>query len=150
MNLNDITRGGTFCLSKAGLGIGSTEKQVSIAAPNGAGVDYCIKGIMYHKADAATVAITAGDVQPVLTTALYVVCLNSAGTLSTVKGGEALSGGILHWPEIDEDLCPIGAIKVALADAATFTPGTTDLDASDVTATYYDFFAMPVAPLTAA
>ena len=58
LNLNDNNRGGTFCLSNAGLAIGSTASQIAIAAPNGAGVDYCIKGISYYKADAATAAKT--------------------------------------------------------------------------------------------
>ena len=49
LNLNDNNRGGTFCLSNAGLAIGSTASQIAIAAPNGAGVDYCIKGISYYK-----------------------------------------------------------------------------------------------------
>ena len=41
MNLNDNPRGGTICLSKAGLKIGNSDaKDVDIAAPNGAGVDF--------------------------------------------------------------------------------------------------------------
>jgi len=154
MNLSDVKNGGTFCFSKAGLAIGSTDTQIAIAAPNGAGVDFCINGIMYHKADAATVALatvteTGGTaaVQGVLTTCMYVVCLNAAGTLSTVQGNVASSGQTLKWPRIPATSCPIGAMKVALAAAATFTPGTTDHDAADVTVTYYDLFSMPTAPI---
>ena len=94
LNLNDNNRGGTFCLSNAGLAIGSTASQIAIAAPNGAGVDYCIKGRSYHKADAATAAITAADTQAVLTTCLYVICLNAAGTVSSVKGREVLNADL--------------------------------------------------------
>ena len=46
LNLNDNNRGGTFCLSNAGLAIGSTASQIAIAAPNGAGVDYCSIGLV--------------------------------------------------------------------------------------------------------
>lgn len=153
-NLNEAHRGGTFCLSKAGLAIGSTKSQVAIAAPNGAGVDFCINGIAYHKADAASVAITAAAVQPALTTCLYLVCLDASGNLSTVKGTEVLNADltagnkVLQWPTPAANTCPIGAVKVALANAATFTAGTTLFDATDVTATYYDLFAIPSAPLT--
>lgn len=155
MNLNDNNRGGTFCLSNAGLAVGSTKSQVAIAAPNGAGVDYCIKGISYHKVDDATEAITAADTQAVLTTCLYVVCLDAAGTVSSVKGREVLNADlvagtdVLEWPEVDEDVRPIGALKVKCENAATFTANTTLHDATDVTVTYYNLFTIPSAPLTA-
>ena len=155
INLTDNNRGGTFCLSKAGLAIGSTASQVAIAAPNGAGVDYCIKGVLYHKADAATAAITAADAQAVLTTCLYVVCLDSGGTVSSVKGREVLNADlaagtdVLDWPEVDEDVCPIGAVKVKCESTATFTAGTTEFSAANITDTYYDLFTLPSAPLTA-
>ena len=155
MNLSDNNRGGTFCLSKAGLAVGGTSTGVAIAAPNGAGVDYCIDGVLYHKADAATVAITAAAVQPVLTTCLYLVCLNSSGTLSTVKGRAVLNADlvagtdVLEWPEPTAGTCPIGAIKVKCESSATFTAGTTGLDAANITDTYYDLFTVPTEPLTA-
>lgn len=155
MNMNEAHKGGNFCLSKAGLGIGSTATQVAIAAPNGAGVDYCIQGIAYHKADAASVAITAAAAQPVLTTCLYLVCLDAAGTLSTVKGENVLNADltagtkVLQWPVPTAGTCPIGCVKVKCENAATFTAGTTELSASDVTDTYYDLFSIPAAPLTA-
>ena len=156
INLTDNNRGGTFCLSKAGLAIGNTASQIAIAAPNGAGVDYCIKGVLYHKADAATAAITAAAAQAPSTTCLYVVCLNSGGTVSSVKGREVLNtdlaagNDVLEWPDVDEDVCPIGAVKVALdATAGGFTAGTTNFSAANVTDTYYDLFTIPSAPLTA-
>jgi hypothetical protein len=155
INLNDNNRGGTFCLSKAGLAIGSTASQIAIAAPNGAGVDYCIKGISYHKADAATAAITAADTQAVLTTCLYVICLDSSGTVSRVKGREVLNADltagtdVLEWPEVDEDVCPIGAVKVKCESTATFTAGTTLFSAANITDTYYNLVTIPSAPLTA-
>ena len=155
LNLNDNNRGGTFCLSNAGLAIGSTASQIAIAAPNGAGVDYCIKGISYYKADAATAAITAAGTQAVLTTCLYVICLNAAGTVSSVKGREVLNADlaagtdVLEWPEVDEDVCPIGVVKVKCESTATFTAGTTLFSAANVTDTYYNLFTIPSEPLTA-
>lgn len=155
INLNEGHKGGTFCLSKAGLAIGSTKSQVAIAAPNGAGIDFAINGVMYHKADAASSAITAAAVQPALTTCIYLVCLNASGTVSTVKGDVVptadLTAGnkVLQWPTPATGTCPIGAVKVKCTVASTFTAGTTDFDASDLVVTYYDLLSIPTAPLTA-
>jgi hypothetical protein len=159
MNLNDLGRqGATFCASKAGLAIGDGAKTGtnSFAAANGAGIDFCIDGIGYHKADAATVApFTAAAVQPVLTKCLYLVQIDSAGTITTVKGTAVLTADltagnkVLQWPQPAAGKCPVGAVKITLASTATFTAGTTALDATNVTATYYDFVGgMPSAPLT--
>lgn len=155
INFNEAHKGGTFCLSRAGLAIGSTKSQIAIAAPNGAGVDYAINGLIYHKADAASAAITAAAVQPVLTTCIYLVSLNASGTVSTVKGEAVLTADltagnkVLQWPTPVADTCPIGAVKVKCTVASTFTAGTTDFDASDLVVTYYNLFAVPIAPLTA-
>lgn len=152
-NMNELPRGGGLCLSKAGLAIGSTATGISIAAPNGAGIDFAIKGIAYHKADAATAAITAATAQAVDTKCLYMVCLNSSGTVSSVKGTEvttaALTAGtdVLEFPQVDEDVTVIGYFKMTTV-AVTFTAGTTDLDASGCTAAYVDLLAVPAEPLT--
>lgn len=152
-----IPRGMTACLSRAGLAIGDGAKTgFGQAAPNGAGIDFVIDGLAYHKADSATnVPLTAAAQQAALTKCIYLVQINAAGTFSTKKGTEELTADltagkrVLHWPEPDDGCCPVGAIKIACANAATFTAGTTALDATDVTATYYNFAGgMPQAPLT--
>lgn len=155
-NLNNNSRGGTFCMSKAGLAIGDgTKTGISLASTVGTGTDFSIDGIMYNKADSATnVPLTAAAVQAVLTKCLYLVCINSSGTISTVKGTAVLSADltagtkVLQWPDLPTDVAPIGAVKISLASTATFTAGTTALDASNVTATYYDLHNIPAAPLT--
>ncbi|OGT57518.1 MAG: hypothetical protein A3E01_08240 [Gammaproteobacteria bacterium RIFCSPHIGHO2_12_FULL_63_22] len=150
----DIPRGFTGCLSKAGLGIAGTADRVKITAPNGAGIDYAIDGIAYHAADADNIDTGAAAVQAALTTCIYLLLLDSGGTLTTVKGTEQLNADlaagtrVLHWPQPTADTCPIGAVKVKCENAATFTLGTTNFSASDVTDTYYDFGGgMPTAPL---
>ena len=153
-NLTDFGRGGSFCLSMAGLAIGSTTTGIAIAAPNGAGVDFAINGQSYHKADAATAAITAAAAQAVLTKCIYLICLNVSGTVSSVKGREvttaALVAGtdVLDWPQRLVNTVAIGAVKITLASTATFTAGTTALNATNVTATYYNLFSIPAEPLT--
>ncbi len=156
INLNDGQRGGAFCMSKAGLAIGDGAKTgIALASVVGTGTDFCIDGILYNKADSATnVPLTAAAIQPVLTKCIYLVCINSAGTIATVKGDAVLTADltagtkVLRWPQLPVDTAPIGAVKITLASTATFTAGTTALDAANVTATYYDLFAVPSKPLT--
>jgi hypothetical protein len=153
MNINELVRGGTVCLSKAGLAIGSTATGISIAAPNGAGVDFAINGVAYHKADAATAALTVHDAQSADTKCIYLVCLDSSGTVSSVQGTEvtsaALTAGtdVLEFPTPVADTCPIGYFTMTTV-AVTFTTGTDNLTASGCTAAYVDLLALPAAPLT--
>lgn len=147
--------GFTGCLSKAGLGIGSTASELKIAAPNGAGVDYAINGIAYHAADDATVAMSAMSVQAVSTSCLYLVMLDSSGTLTTKKGVERLTASLgdnlsIQWPHCDANKCPIGGFRVDTNGSTTFTGGTTELSAAGITDTYWDFvMGIPSTPITA-
>lgn len=154
MNILTLS-GSTACLSKAGLAEGTNSATIKILAPNGAGVDFTIHGVCYHKADTDNIAVTAHASQADLTTCLYLVQLDSAGTLSTKKGKEVLTASLAHldslqWPLPDTDKCPIGGYKVKNASGAVFTNGTTDFSASNVTVNYKDFaLGMPDAPETA-
>lgn len=156
MNLNEEGKGGTFCMSKAGLAIGDGAKTgIALASVVGTGTDFCIDGILYNKADSATnVPFTADVIQPVLTKCLYLVSINSAGTIATTKGKAVLTAdlvagvAVLKWPDLPANSAPLGGVKIACALAATFTAGTTALDATNVTATYYDLFNVPSGNLT--
>ena len=156
----EIPRGGTLCLAKAGLKIGNSDaKDVDIAAPNGAGVDFAIDGVMYHKADAADIPVvvtdedgTAVTTQAADTTCLYLVQLDVSGNVTTIKGPEVTSANLaagnasLKWPEPSASKCPIGAIKIVTV-AVTFLCGTDDFSKSGVTGTYYDLMTLPPHPL---
>lgn len=151
--MDELVRGGTLCLSKAGLAIGSDTTMAKTAAPNGAGIDYAIKGIAYHKADTDDLFdLENNAVQTALYSCIYLCQLNAAGTASTVQGAEVLTADVaagrkpLEWPEPDADNCPVGAIRVD-AGASAFTPQTTALTGGTVTVTYYDFMAVPPTPL---
>lgn len=94
----------------------------------------------------------AAYVQPASTVVIYIVALNSAGTVAVVQGGYngqniTLPGGIVRQskgeiPEVPVGYTPIGAFKVTLG-ATTFTPGTTLLDAANVTVAYTDLQLIP-------
>lgn len=149
-----VNSGVTGCYSKAGLAEGTNANTIQIAAPNGAGVDFAIDGVAYHKADTDNIAVTAHTVQAVSTSCLYLVQINSSGTVSTKKGTEQLTASLgdrlsIQWPMPDEDKCPIGGYKVATNASTTFTNGSTDLGAAGITDTYYDFIGgIPLAPQT--
>lgn len=149
-------RGATACFAKAGLAEGTNANTIKINAPNGAGIDFAINGIAYHKADTDNIAVTAHSVQAVSTKCLYLVQIDSSGTVSTKKGTEVLTADltagttVLQWPTPDANKCPIGAYKIETDGSTTFTNNTTDLGAAGITDTYYDFAGgMPNAPLTA-
>jgi hypothetical protein len=144
-----------MCLSSAGLAEGTNDATIKIAAPNGAGIDYTINGLAYHKADTDNIAVTAHTAQAALTTCIYLVQIDSDGTVSTKKGDEELTAdltagtAVLHWPRPDDDKCPIGAYKIATATATTYTNGTTDNSAAGITDVYYNLAGgLPHEPLT--
>lgn len=147
-------RGGTFCLSKAGVAIGGTATKVKTAAPNGSGTDFVIKGILYHLADTDDFWTLSGSVLAVSSSVIYLLCVNAAGTMSIVEGDAVLTANItsgytsLKWPQPGESVCPLGAVRVDTNASVTFTPGTTNLSAAGVTDTYYDLFALPDTDLT--
>lgn len=145
--------GQTTCFSKAGLAEGTNAATIKTAAPNGAGTDFAINGLAYHKADTDNIAVTAHAAQAADTKCLYLVQIDSSGTVSTKKGEEVLTtdvtnGKVLQWPQSDANKCGLGGYKVATV-AVTFTNGTTDHSAAGITVTYYDFGgAGPLAPVT--
>lgn len=158
---------GDRCYSKATLAINAAG--AATVKTTGA-TTFTVDGIFYSKAALAaqSIAVThnllglavsgAGAsgpgayVQPANTTAIYVVALNKDGTVAVVQGGYngqavTLPGGIVSTskgevPVVPAGYAPIGAIKVALG-ATTFTPGTTLLDAANVTVTYTDLSLLP-------
>ena len=151
-----IPRGFTGCLTRIGLGIGSTADELSIASDVGTGYDYAIDGIGYHGADdASTASIPAVlATQAADTTCLYLVEIGTTDAPTVKKGTEVLTADLVagitavHWPEPTAGKCPLGAFKVVTV-AVTYIPGTTDLSTSGVTDTYYNFLGgMPTRPLT--
>jgi len=128
----EILAHGTVCLAKAGLTIATTVTQIKTASA----IDYSIGGVLYTKAATDNIAVTAAE-QADGTTAYYLICIDSSGTVSAVKGDD--DGDL---PEPTSGTCPIGVLKVVVSGGA-FTLGTTDLDDATVTDTYYDIAHVP-------
>lgn len=158
---------GDRCYSKVVLAINAAGA-ATVKTTNAA--NFTVDGIFYTKAALAaqSIAVThnllglpvsgasasgpGAYVQPASTTVHYVVALNAAGTVAVVQGGYnglavTLPGGIVSTskgevPVVPEGYAPIGVMKVVLG-ATTFTPGTTLLDAANVTVTYTDISLLP-------
>ena len=154
-NLECGPRGNTMCLSKAGLAIGDGSKLgVAIVSTVGSGVDYVIDGVIRNLADAATdKPLTAAAQQAAASKCLYLIQVNAAGTVSSVKGTAELTTDlnagveVLHWPQPAADNCPIGAVLMITTTTA-FTAGTTALDGTGCTAAYYNLSTVPSGPMT--
>lgn len=142
---NNAGVNGPIC--KAGLAEASTDADIQISAPNGAGVDYFIDGIAYHKADTDEILPQEDSAscteQSANTTALYIVQINAAGTVSVKQSNIETSGSgeLLERPLPDSGNVVLGEF-VVVAGAAAFQVGvddfTDDLDGAG-SITFYDF-----------
>jgi len=129
---------GNRVLASAALAIGSTAANVATGA-----FTYMIGGQIYSKgAVAAGTAFT--DLTPLVdgNTAMYLLAINAAGTITIINGEPTpiVDGqpSDLRVPACPLDHAPLGAVKVATV-GANFVPGTTALSAGTVTDTYYNF-----------
>ncbi len=88
-------------------------------------------------------------------TRLYGIYLDTSGAV-TIEPGKivdtaALAAGAvsLEFTPSVKNKCCVAAMRIALTSGTTFTPGSTDLSASGVTATFYNLSTIPAEPLTA-
>lgn len=65
-----------------------------------------------------------------------IVVVNRAGAQSVLAGRESSTLLGITLPQIPQNVAPVGLIIVETAGGATFTGGTTALDAANVTVTY--------------
>lgn len=98
---------------------------------------YSIGGQRYTKAATDNIAFTATAQQAISTYCLYLVSINSAGTVTVTKGTEVATDTAV-LPALPASSAPLGWVKVATNGATTFTGGTTDLSAAGITATFAD------------
>jgi len=128
---------GNRVMASAAVAIGSTASQVATGA-----FTFMIGGQIYSKtAVAAGTAFTDVTPQPANTTAMYLLAINAAGTITIINGEPTpiVDGqpSDLRVPACPLDHAPLGAVKVVTT--AAFIPATTLLSAGTVTDTYYSF-----------
>lgn len=147
-------RGGNITLSKAAIN-GSIVGTGALNVANN--VTFAIDGTFNTVAANNNVQFSSGH------TALAAGCIcvfglwvSSTGVFSTTQGKivdvASLSAGtgqkVVPLPDMIADNALVGLIKVKTAGAATFTPGTTNCNATNVTMTFYDTMVMPTEPFT--
>lgn len=87
-------------------------------------------------------------------TRLYLICLNTSGDVSILPGKivdntELAAGRVsLDFPDAPVNVCPVAALRVAVTSGTNFTPGSVDLSASGVTASFINLATVPANPLT--
>ena len=143
--LNLVNR--TVCFNAAGLAEGTNANTFKTTNA----ITYTINGTRYTKGATDNIAFTAAAAQATDLNCIYLICLDTAGTATTVKGTEVATASAAACPAPTAGTCPIGWVHIATASAATFTAGSTDLAAANVTDTFVDFVgANPATAVTAA
>lgn len=161
--------GATMALNSGALAAGTNTGTVQ----NAALINYLIDGRFYSKAitNNMTIAYTGPSIYQAPTgvgslngsftggtngsTRLYLLLLDVSGNLSILPGkivdtADLAAGRVsLDFPDVPANVCPIGAMRIALTANTTFVPGTTSLAAGGVTASFINLATVPANPLTA-
>lgn len=164
-----MNAGATWALNSGALAEGTNANTIQIAAA----ISYVIDGRFYSKSITDNIAISysgpsvyqaptgVGSVNGGFTggvggaTRLYLISLDTAGNVSILPGkivnsADLAAGRVsLDFPDAPNGVCPIGALRVAVTANTTFTPGSVDLSASGVTASFINLATVPANPLTA-
>lgn len=88
-------------------------------------------------------------------TRLYGIYLDTSGAVSILPGpivdsAELAAGRVaLPFPDAPNGVCPTAVLRVAVTSGTNFTPGSVDLSASGVTASFINVATTPANPLTA-
>lgn len=152
-------RGGAIAFSRGGLRQGQVNN-------NGAwnynrfqtlnNINFAIDGIFGTLAPTDNIAFSACHPTIIGCNQLfYAIWVNNTNSISTTAGPLsdpaqlAGAGGFgtsaMRFPLLVANNALIGLIKVKVGVGAQFTPGTTNLNATNITATFYDTSVMPVA-----
>lgn len=165
-----LAQGVTLSLNSGALAKGTNANTIKIAAA----INYVIDGRFYSKAITDNIAISysgatvyqaaAGGIQAVNggftggvngSTRIYSIFLDAAGAVQILPGpivdsAELAAGRVaLPFADANVNVCPIGALRVALTAGTNFTPGSVDLSAAGVAGTFYNLSDIPATPLTA-
>jgi hypothetical protein len=109
----------------------------------------CIEGRAVYKAATNNIAFAAftGTSFTALAakqTCAFFLMMSTAGAVTVIQSaivpstaGAGYQAGAWEWPERENFAC-VGALVVRTDGSATFTPGSTDLGATDVVDTFYN------------
>jgi len=102
--------------------------------------DYTINGVFYTKAATNEVALSANTAQAESTYCLYLLSIDSAGTVTCTKGANATTDtAVLPACPTPATQTPFAYIKVLTGSGETFTSGTTSVaDSRIVSSTMFN------------
>jgi len=139
--LGDITEDykrilfGTRCDASGALATGTTTSKIKTVAQ----IDYSIAGVRYIKAATDDLFVfTTLTVQAAGTTTYNMLCLDASGAATIVNGTPGAG-----YPAVPATVCPIGITKIVTDATHTFTPATTLLGATGITATHFNISVVP-------
>jgi hypothetical protein len=123
-------------LSDGGVALATTKSKVKTAA----NVTYLINGEFKVKNATDNLWTLTGDAVAAAMFQKWLLCLDTDGAASVVIGTAGATAAEVVLPAWPANKSVVGVLTVQNGSAADFTPGTTLLDAADITATYYDGF----------
>jgi len=116
------------------------------AAAKASAFSYRIDGKIHDKTAQATIALTNLGSLGTKSSGAAFLSINANGDVA-VEAVTTDEAGAIRVPEPEAGYCLFGAVQVATSNA-TFTGGTTALDASGITTTYHNLSGMiPGEPL---
>lgn len=155
MDTNTVgDRGGNICYSRAGLGLAIAGCVAGDFVINNA-VNYTIDGAFNQLAPSNNRTFSAGHTALVNNqTCVFAVWVSANNVFSTTQGKivastDALSTGgktVVPMPDVISGAALIGLIKIKAGVNCTFTPATTNLNATNVTTTFIECTRMPTVP----
>ena len=102
-------------------------------------LEYNSNAVQKTKAATDNIAFSAGHTQQAVSTkCIYLVCIDAAGTFSTVQGLIVAATATPVCPKVPAGLTPVWQILVETSAAVTFTAGSVDLGDAGVTDDHSD------------
>lgn len=155
-------KGGNIAFSRSAMRQGQSANNGNSVANYNAfqtqnNVQFAIDGVFGTLAPTDNLRFSAGH--PTITGCnelFYGVWVNNTNVISTTAGPLAdpaqLAGAggfarnVMQFPALVGNNALIGLIKVKVGTGATFTPNTTNFNATNITTTFYDTSTMPSIP----
>jgi hypothetical protein len=131
---------GYLSLTAAGLAAGTNTGTFKTAST----LTFTNNGIFKSKSATDNLTFSSGHTALAASQAcLFGIWVNASGTISTTQGPIVAAGDPTPVPSTPANVTLVGLIKVTTSASGAFTPGTTGLGASGVTAAYSDCMDMP-------
>lgn len=145
-------RGGCINFSRAGLGLAIAGCVAGDFVQNNV-INYTIDGRWNQLAASNNRTFSSGSTAfSNNNVCLFAVWVAENNTFQTTQGkivataDTAAGKTVVPYPDVISGAALIGLIKIKAGVSATFTPSTTNLNATNITATFIDCSVMPTAP----